>query len=59
LSGVEIAMAVIGLLAVLTFLYAVIRVPILLRRGEVEPAGRDSDTFRRARRDRGRIRPDG
>jgi hypothetical protein len=46
-SGVEIVMAVVAIFAVLTFVYALVRVPLLLRRGDVEPAGRDSDTFRR------------
>jgi hypothetical protein len=46
MSGFEIVMAVFGAALFLTFVYALIRLPILLRRGDVEPAGRDSDTFR-------------
>jgi hypothetical protein len=46
-SGFEIVGAVVAAGLLLTFVYALIRLPMLLRRGDVEPAGRDSDTFRR------------
>ena len=47
MSGFEIVIAVVAGLFFLTLLYAIIRVPWRLRRGDVEPAHRDSDAFRR------------
>ena len=47
----EIVLVVVACVAILTVVYALIRVPWRLRKGDVETVRRDSDVFRRNKHD--------